>query len=155
MTFCGFNNQIDNGIRLLIAGMEEAIERRAVDSSRTIRNAVLDEIAELHFLDEKFLMDHKHPYFLMFRALNLFATTYFELVLKGIDARGDFRAVSRAIADRFVQGLVAIDAKHELFRDDSDQPLQSIATLVRWMESVNQPDDLFALPYPAHTRSQN
>jgi hypothetical protein len=135
MAICGYNEKIGNGLKLLVEGMIDALEKKMEDGSANVvlqRELVeLDNIiAVLKTVPGKTLPE-------MFIGLNLLARAMFSDVQKELLVSGnnDLAGACRRVGDGFISLLAQTELKHQELRSHDDGRTLAAAqarTLAQW-----------------------
>lgn len=120
MAICGYNEKIGNGLRLLVEGMIDALEKKMEAGSA---NAVLQH--ELLELDNIITVLKTAPGEVlpeMFIGLNLLARAMFSEVQREltISDSNDLAGACRRVGDHFIGLLAQTELKHQELRSHSN-----------------------------------
>jgi hypothetical protein len=135
MAICGYNEKIGNGLKLLVEGMIDALEKKMEAGSA---NAVLQR--ELMELDNIITVLRTAPGEVlpeMFIGLNLLARAMFSEVQRelAISDTNDLAGACRRVGDSFIGLLAQTELKHQELRSHSDGRASIAAqarTLAQW-----------------------
>lgn len=134
MTICGYNETIGRGLRLLIQGMIEALERK---SEACPINELLDrEVVELEAMIETLGVDDRNTLAQMFVGLNFLARALFEQVRQNQSNASDttWHDEMRSIGEAFNILLSRTEDHGEQRRaaGEGRPPQQFAKELARW-----------------------
>jgi len=120
MAICGYNEKIGNGLKLLVEGMIDALEKKMEVGSA---NAVLQrELLELDNIITVLRTAPGETLPEMFIGLNLLARAMFSEVQKEllISDNNDLAGACRRVGDSFIGLLAQTELKHQELRSHSD-----------------------------------
>lgn len=135
MAICGYNEKIGNGLKLLVEGMIEALEKKMEAGSA---NAVLQrELIELDNIITVLKTASGEVLPEMFIGLNLLARAMFSEVQRelAISGTNDLADACRRIGDHFIGLLAQTELKHQELRSHSDRQASVAAqarALAQW-----------------------
>ncbi len=116
MAICGYNEKIGNGLKMLVEGMIDALEKKVATSST---EAVLKrELVELDAIISVLKTAPGEVLPEMFIGLNLLAKSMFSEVQKELHSSGskDLAAACRKVGNNFVDLLAQTELKNEDLR---------------------------------------
>lgn len=113
MAFCGYNETMANGIRLLIEGMIEAMLARH-DSGTSMEEVLRTELIDLAKMNETLTMADRQPGDLLnaLTAINLFAQTIFSRSIDKKTDAGRFADECRHSSLAFIKLVKLTEERH-------------------------------------------
>ena len=132
MAICGYNEKIGNGLKLLVEGMINSLEKKMEAGSA---NAVLQrELVELDNIITTLRTAPGETLPEMFVGLNLLARAMFLEVQKELLASGnnDLAGACRRVGNNFVDLLAQTEAQHQELRDGHGSVAEQARVLAQW-----------------------
>jgi len=135
MAICGYNDKIGEGLRLLVEGMVDALERKAATASAD--EVLATELRELDAMISTLGTAEGETLPQMFVGLNVFASALFSDVQRQLlsSGSGDLSAPCRRVGEDFVDLLIETEGKsQELRSSDYEKRSASVfaKTLAEW-----------------------
>jgi hypothetical protein len=135
MAICGYNEKIGNGLKMLVEGMIDALEKKAATSSAEV--VLKRELVELDNIISVLKTAPGEVLPEMFIGLNLLAKSMFSEVQKELysSQSEDLASACRKIGNNFVDLLAQTELKNEELRsrlDAGGSVAENAQNLARW-----------------------
>jgi hypothetical protein len=125
MTICGYNDTIGGGLRMLVDGMVEALEKKAAKTS--VQEVLEREAVELEAMITTMRTAQGETLPEMFVGLNLLAKALFQRVQEDLKLQNsdDLGAACREIGESFIELLSDTETEYEVQREAGGENLSA------------------------------
>jgi hypothetical protein len=144
MAFCGYNDTMADGIRMLVEGMIEAMVARHT-RGEPMKEVVETELRDLRVMNSVILEQEPVPRILEgLAAINLFAQSIFSLSRDSSDDPDDFAKACRKQCERFIKLVQVTEQRHEAEMEATGRGDAAITAVAKFLlEKEKEPPRYF------------